>query len=208
MKKYLVAALLAAFVLALAGCGSNSAASSSSASDSSASASASVSASESSAADDAAADADEPEEGDQGVSIDWQPVATAEEAATAAGCNGFSVMDEVTLGDITFTDPTFSHADGVAQAVYEQPACMVYVRKATGVYGAPLSDRSYDEFAHTWTQNHKGLEITCYGAEEGAATLIQWNVGDDAYAATYQGLGGDEMTMDPDDITSLVSGIQ
>lgn len=112
------------------------------------------------------------------------------------------------IGDISFENPSFSYADRVAQALYESGATAVYIRKADGIYGAPLSDRNYDEFPNSWTQNHKGLEINCYGPEEDAATLIQWNVGSEAFALTYQGLGGDEMTMTPDDITSIVTAIQ
>ena len=230
MKKIVVAVVLSLFVLALAGCASNSA-SSGSASGSSASSSASASAeastsasasasesaassaSESSSAAEASSSAAESasaesEEGDQGESIDWAPVDTAKKAAEGAGFASFDVLDEVNIGDLTFKDPKFSYADGVAQAMYETAATAFYIRKADGIYGAPLSDRKYDEFAHKWTQNHKGLEIDCYGAEEGAATVIQWNVGSEAFAATYQGLGGEEMTMTPDDITSIVTGIQ
>ena len=230
MKKIVVAVVLSLFVLALAGCASNNAASSS-ASGSSASSSASASAeastsasasasesaassaSESSSAAEASSSAAESasaesEEGDQGESIEWAPVDTAKKAAEGAGFASFDVLDEVNIGDLTFKDPKFSYADGVAQAMYETAATAFYIRKADGIYGAPLSDRKYDEFAHKWTQNHKGLEIDCYGAEEGAATVIQWNVGSEAFAATYQGLGGEEMTMTPDDITSIVTGIQ
>lgn len=230
MKKIVVAVVMSLFVLALAGCASNNAASSS-ASGSSASSSASSSAeastsasapasesaassaSESSSAAEASSSAAESasaesEEGDQGESIEWAPVDTAKKAAEGAGFASFDVLDEVNIGDLTFKDPKFSYADGVAQAMYETAATAFYIRKADGIYGAPLSDRKYDEFAHKWTQNHKGLEIDCYGAEEGAATVIQWNVGSEAFAATYQGLGGEEMTMTPDDITSIVTGIQ
>lgn len=230
MKKIVVAVVMSLFVLALAGCASNSASSgsasgssaSSSASSSaeastsasaSASESAASSASESSSAAEASSSAAESasaesEEGDQGESIEWAPVDTAKKAAEGAGFASFDVLDEVNIGDLTFKDPKFSYADGVAQAMYETAATAFYIRKADGIYGAPLSDRKYDEFAHKWTQNHKGLEIDCYGAEEGAATVIQWNVGSEAFAATYQGLGGEEMTMTPDDITSIVTGIQ
>ena len=228
MKKIVVAVVLSLFVLALAGCASNNASSgsasgssASSSASSSAEASASASASESAASSagesSSAAEASssaaesasaESEEGDQGESIDWAPVDTAKKAAEGAGFASFDVLDEVKIGDLTFKDPKFSYADGVAQAMYETAATAFYIRKADGIYGAPLSDRKYDEFAHKWTQNHKGLEIDCYGAEEGAATVIQWNVGPEAFAATYQGLGGEEMTMTPDDITSIVSGIQ
>lgn len=217
MKKVLIAACAAACVVALAGCASNAASSGAASASSETSPSSAASASaESASAEQASASADVASseaasasaESDQGVTIEWAPVKTAAEAAQGAGFDSFDVTEEFTLGDMTFKDPTFSYADGVAQAVYEQPACGVILRKGDGVYGAPLTDRDYAEFPQKWTQNHKGLEITCYGAEEGAATVIQWNAGTAAYAVTYQGYGGEEMTLTPDEITSIVSGIQ
>ena len=224
MKKLLITACAVACALALAGCGSQAASSSVASASAQASSSAAASAADepetstsaesasaeaaSAEASSAAEEATEPVATEPVSYSEWSKVDSAAAAAQAAGFEGFDVMDEVTIGDMTFTKPWFGYLDGVAQAAYEQPACVFYIRKADGVYGAALSDRDYSEFASKWTQNHKGLEINCYGAEEGAATLIQWNVGSEAFAATYQGLGGEEMTMTPDDITSIVSGIQ
>ena len=188
MKKVLVAMTVAALAFVLAGCASGTSGSSA--------------ATSSDATSDSAAAAEEVTEGNH-EPTQWAPVESA-----AKGFASFDVPDSFTFGDLEFSKPTFSYADGVAQATYETPATMVTIRKGDGIYGAPLTDRNYAEFPQKWTQNHKGLEITCYGAKEGAATVIQWNVDSGAYAITYQGLGGEEMAMTPDEITSIVSGIQ
>ena len=220
MKKVLVAMTVAALAFVLAGCASG-ASGSSAASGDAASGSASAAASDASAAsaeaassEAASSEAANPSEdakdveGDQGQATEWASAESAAEAAQGAGFALFGVPDGFTFGDLEFGKPTFSFADGVAQATYETPATMVTIRKGDGVYGAPLTDRDYAEFPQKWTQNHKGLEIECYGAKEGAATVIQWNIDSAAYAVTYQGLGGEEMTMTPDEIASIVSGIQ
>lgn len=180
MRKALIAVLAATFALVLAGCAGGTSGSAASASSGS----------------------------DQSQPVEWAEAKSAAEAAQGAGFEAFEVMDEFTLGDIAFKDPAFSYADGVAQAMYETGATGVFVRKGDGVYGAPLTDRDYAEFAQKWTQDCDGVEVTCYGAEEGAATVIQWNIDTAAYAVTYQGLGGEEVAMTADEVASMVKGVK
>lgn len=139
---------------------------------------------------------------------DWVEVKSADEAAKGAGLANFDVMDEVNIGDHQFTKPTFAYAGGVAQALYEQGAIGLFVRKAGETFSAPLTDRNIYEFPQEWDLNFKGLDIKCYGPDAEHATVIIWSFGKETFAATYQGLGGGEVTMTADDITSLVAGIQ
>ena len=198
MKKVLVAAFAAVFALALAGCASGSASSASAGAQSS-----SDSASADSSVTSSVAEQVEPE-----GFLDWEKADSAAEAAQAAGFESFEVPAQIVLGKLTFENAWFGFNDGVAEAVYEQPACAVYIRKADSVYAGALTDRTYDEFAAKWTQDCEGLEVNCYGAADGEATVIQWNDGSTAYAVTYQGLGGEEMTMTPDEIASLVESVK
>ena len=139
---------------------------------------------------------------------EWTSVSSVVEAAKGAGFDSFDVLEDFEAHGITYSAPKFSYLDGVAQATYESPATMVQIRKAVGVYGAPITDRNVNDFPVHWTENHKGLNIECYGPEQGKATVFIWKYGDVTCGCTYQGLGGEEMTMDVDEITSLVSGIQ
>jgi hypothetical protein len=67
----------------------------------------------------------------------------------------------------------------------------------------------YNEYANTWTQNIKGLEVTCFGNREGESTKTIWQVDDTCYSITAYGLGGDtDYGLSPDDINSLINGIQ
>ena len=139
---------------------------------------------------------------------EWTSAATAEEAAEAAALDVFDVPDECSVGDIAYSNPAYSYLDKVAQASYETGASMLYIRKANGVYGAPLTDRDLGEFSQKWTQNFKGLEVECYGFEKDKAIVVTWTLEEDAYAITSQGLGGEEVPMDADDIASLLASIQ
>ena len=138
--------------------------------------------------------------------VDWTDAGSAEEAAQGAGFNHFGVMEEIQLGDLTFSDPRFSYAGGVAQAFYEQGAAAVIVRKAEGRHTAPLTERDKVDFDSKWIENHNGVDVTLYGKQEGAATVIDWNIEMEDYTITYQGLGGDEMTMTTDEVDALVTG--
>lgn len=139
--------------------------------------------------------------------IEWTEVATAEEAAKGAGIEKFDVIDEFRIGDLEYKDPKFSYAGGVAQATYETPATMIYVRKGVGTYSTPLSDRNLDEFASRWFKVIEGSNISCYGVAKGAVTVATWSDGNTSYGLTFQGLGGEEMSMDADELAVLVRGI-
>lgn len=185
MKKYLPVA--AALVLALAGCG------------------AAPQKTEEPAAEPEAIEETE-EVVDEGESIDWADAATAEQAAKGAGFDKFGVIDKFTIGDLEFKDPKFAYAGGVAQATYETPATMIYVRKAVDTYETPLSDRNLDEFTAHWHKVIEGSDVACYGAAKGAVTMATWTDGVKSYALTFQGLGGEEMSMDVDELATLVKG--
>ncbi len=139
--------------------------------------------------------------------IEWTEVASADEAAKGAGFEKFGVIDSFKIGDLEFKDPKFAYAGGVAQATYETPATMIYVRKGEGSYSTPLSDRNLDEFASRWFKVIEGTNITCYGVAKGAVTVATWSDGNTSYGLTFQGLGGDEMSMDADELAVLVRGI-
>ena len=143
---------------------------------------------------------------DQGVSIDWTEAKTGEEAAKGAGFDKFGVVTKFKLGDLEFSDPKFAYAGGVAQATYETPATAVYFRKGVDTYTTPLSDRNLDEFGAHWHKVIEGTDVTCYGPAKGAVTVATWTDGVKSYAVTFQGLGGDEMSMDTDELASLVKG--
>lgn len=67
----------------------------------------------------------------------------------------------------------------------------------------------YTEYAKTWIQNIKGLEVTCYGNREGDATKTIWQSGDACYSIVVAGLGGDtDYGLSADDLNSLINGIQ
>ena len=142
------------------------------------------------------------------ASIKWNEVKTAEEAAKGAGFKVFGVPEALTLNDNEFKDPKFSYADGVAQAVYEGGAISLTIRKGEGKYTAPLTDRDKTEFANKWTQNYESLDVTLYGASNGAATVMTWNDGTADYGVTYQGLGGEEVAIDSDETGELVKAIK
>ena len=138
----------------------------------------------------------------------WTTVASAEEAAKAAGLTLFGVPASLELNDISYANPVFAQAGGLAQATYESPATQLVLRKGTeGKYTAALSDRAATEFASTWQQDVDGIAVTLLGATQGQATVLTWKDGGADYGVTWQGLGGEEMAMNEDQVATVVRAV-
>ena len=168
MKKLIPFALMCALSLALAGCGSGGDSKEASSAATSSAPAATAATTTSTSAQGAAA-------------TTWTEVATADEAAKGAGLATFGAPGNFTIGDLSFANPKFSYGGGIAQAVYETPATMLTVRKATSTHTAPLSDRPTTDFPQTWTETIDGTNVTMYGAENGAATVFTFVDGAQSY---------------------------
>lgn len=145
---------------------------------------------------------------DEGPKIEWTDATDAAAAAKGAGFDRFGVIDSFKLGDLEFKDPKFSYSGGVAQAVYETPATMFTIRKADGNHNVPVTDRVLGDFTANWTKEIDGIEVNCYGVAKGAATVATWKEGTREFGVTFQGLGGEEMSMDSDELATIVKGIK
>lgn len=143
-----------------------------------------------------------------GMPNPWSGASSATEAAQGAGLDGFSVMNDIQIGDVQYTAPTFSYMDGIVQARYESPATEVTLRKSSIYSGKEDLAGDYTNYAQSWTQDHDGLQISCYGESRDAAQLILWHIDGNSYSLGTLGLGGDAFGMTPDDVASLVSGIR
>ena len=155
-----------------------------------------------------------PEDGGVGTANPWSEVGSLAEAAEKAGLYGFDIAEgsEISLGKLDVS--AYRCMEGLAEAVIEFPASEIRIRKglasvaAQGVGEGDISG-DYGEYKNTWTQNIKGLEVTCFGNREGDASKIIWQSGDYCYSITAEGLGGDEdFGLNADDISSLINGIQ
>ena len=151
-----------------------------------------------------------PEGENVGMANPWSDVSTLDEAAAGAGLDMFSIPEEaeISLGEVKLSQARYM--EGLAEAVVDYPAVEMTIRKGKASI-ATDGDISgdYNEYANTWTQNIKGLEVTCFGNREGDATKTIWQVDDTCYSITAYGLGGDtDYGLSPDDLNSLINGIQ
>lgn len=138
----------------------------------------------------------------------WNDASSASKAAKGAGLSSFSVEKNVYAGDTNYSNPTYAYITGVAQAFYEGAAAGVVIRKSDADHASKLSDLNRDAFAARWNINFKGQTITCYGDSKGAASVAIWNIGDEWYGITYQGFGGETVTMDEDEVSSIAFSVQ
>lgn len=138
----------------------------------------------------------------------WTSAADADAAAKGAGLNKFGVFEELTFHETTYKNPKFAYADGVAKATYDGGAHELVVTKGANGHKAPLTERNKTEFANKWTATFDGVDVTLYGPEQGAAVVITWADGTGDYGVTYQGLGGEEITLTNEDVTAIVSAMK
>ena len=140
---------------------------------------------------------------------EWAEAKTAEEAAELAGFSEFVIPETIEFNDIEFIGMHYSALDAVAQAVYEAGAMEVYVRKAEGIYGGPITDRDIEnEFPKIWSQEVDGITVDCYGLDDSGAIVALWTVDDKTYCVTSQGLGGEEVPMPEPVIEAFVKGVK
>ena len=142
-----------------------------------------------------------------GIANPWTDVKSAQEAGTGAGLDGFSVMDPVNVAGMTMPVQSYTYMKGIAQATYEQDDKQLTIRKGTGLSAEELAG-DYNEYAYTWKQNIKGLEVTCMGAEQGKAQHVEWALEKDGYAILCYAPDGKEFSLDEGDVQSLIMGIQ
>ena len=152
-----------------------------------------------------------PENGGVGMANPWSDVDSAEAAAEGAGFEVFSVPEgaELSLGELKVDQ--YRCMEGMAEAKIEYPAVSMTIRKGYGDLEIAEGDISgdYSEYKYDWIQNIKGLEVQCFGNREGEAAKAIWSVDDIDYSITAYGLGGDEdYGLSPDDLNSLINGIQ
>jgi hypothetical protein len=151
-----------------------------------------------------------PDDDNVGIANPWSTADSLGAAAEGAGLDGFSIPEdaEISLGKVELTEARYM--EGLAEAYVAFPAVDLTIRKGLSAL-AEDGDISgdYNKYANTWTQNIKGLEVTCFGNREGDATKTIWTVDDTCYSITAYGMGGDtDYGLSPDDINSLINGIQ
>ena len=208
MKKSLIAltALAGILVFALARCSGSGA--SSSASSASSSASASSAASSASAESSSAPSEASGSSGLVGMPNPWHTVSSARDAAAGSGISGFVVPEGESISLGTIVPHDYRYMEGLAEADVPFPAVQMTIRKGVAPENGDVSG-DYNKYAHTWTQNVGGVDVTCSGNREGEATKTIWTAGDYSFCILVQGLGGDDdYGLGADDLAILVGGIQ
>lgn len=147
--------------------------------------------------------------GEVGIANPWTTVDSAQAAAEGAGLDGFDIAEmEISLGPVVPEE--YRCMDGIAEANIPVGAVEMTIRKglASASEDGDISG-DYNSYNNEWTQNIKGLEVKCYGNREGESTKTIWMVDDTCYSITAYGAGGDDdFGLSPDDLNSLINGIQ
>lgn len=119
----------------------------------------------------------------------WTEAANAEECAAGAGIDSFPSFDTV---DINYDDPAFFYyyQDGHAQALCIYYGLSLVIDKAVyeGVDDISEDDRTFDL---EWSETIEGVEVTCFGFEEGMTNKALFIDGDYVYAIEVWGSDDD-----------------
>ena len=156
---------------------------------------------------EAAEEGTEEAEANVGMANPWTDYATGEEAAQAAGIEPLEIPEaEIFLGPVVPT--AFRSMESLVECDVEFPASMLTIRKGAGFEDGDCSG-DYNTYANEWTVDVNGIEVKCYGNDEGRSTKTIWTSGDYAYSISALGLGGDEnFGIDEEAVTTLVGGIK
>lgn len=146
-----------------------------------------------------------------GMANPWSAAESASAAAEGAGIDGFEIPEdsEISLGTVKVEE--YRYMDGIAEADIPIGAVEMTIRKGRADAAAEDGDISgdYNTYANEWTQNIKGLEVSCFGNREGEATKTIWSLDDTLFSITAYGAGGDDdFGLSADDLSSLINGIQ
>ncbi len=139
--------------------------------------------------------------GSQGMPNPWTATADLDEAMAVSG---ISFSPPVMLfRDLEFE--TFMAAEGTIDARYTNGTDTLVIRKSTAAEGQELSG-DYTTYSTTWDQVLKGLRVTCRGdgklLNEGIFSV------DDTHWAISFNAGEEGNGMTPDELNTLVNGMQ
>lgn len=146
------------------------------------------------------------EESGAEIANPWTDVDSYEAAAEGAGLDTFGIADGVSLSLGELAPTAYRYMEGMAEAIIPVAAVELTVRKGTGEEDI---SGDFNSYAHEWSENISGMDITCYGNKEGAATKTIWSLGGYSYAILAYGQGGDtDFGLDSADLNTLINAIE
>lgn len=144
-----------------------------------------------------------------GMGNPWKSADTLDQAAEGAGLGRFDLADGLSVGDVPVRIDRIRYTDGLVEIECSFADVSMVIRK--GLVEAGINrdvSGDYNSYAAEWTQNVKGLEVDCYGFEEGKAVKLLWSVDDYSFAILVEAEGGADYGLSADEISSLINAIQ
>ena len=144
-----------------------------------------------------------------GMPNPWSDAESAEEAAAGAGIDSFTVPEPGTKLNSGQVFPyRFSYMEGLAQADTDLGAAQICLRKGVATDTGDVSG-DYNEYSCSWKQDVDGIEVSCFGMDEGRATKSIWSDGDCDYCvlAYSQGDSSLDFGLDEQDLAVFVKAM-
>ena len=145
-------------------------------------------------------------EDDMDAEIGWKYAESAEECAEGAGFATFPALEDLGL-DLGEPSVSYYYQDGHAQAFYIATDLAVFVDKAlyTGVDDISMDDRPFNL---EWTETIEGVDVDCFGDQEGMVCKAIFANGDCVYSITAFGPDDDlNRGLSSEDLAILVTAL-
>lgn len=143
-----------------------------------------------------------------GMANPWQDSGSAQGAAKDAGMDSFVIPDGYEAGELgRLEHPQFRSTRGIAEATYHVNGGDLVVRKGIGVFAeGETHDLSgdYTEQPVEWRADNLGIELRCWGPEDGKARRAIWDSGEVSYSVLLVPGNGGTATISKGDLLPLV----
>ena len=116
-----------------------------------------------------------------GMPNPWSEAATPEEAAQGAVLDRFVLPETIGFAAFAPEQRTLSYMDGLAEAVYDNGADRLVIRKGTGSLDV---SGDYNTYPENRTLTADGRELRCSGAD-GQIRLVRWEGEGCSYSASF-----------------------
>ena len=137
----------------------------------------------------------------------WSDADTASDAASGAGIDGgFSVPDQIYVGDLVLTSPSFQYMTDIAQAQYNASDAKLTIRKGQNLSGQDFTG-DYNSYSSSWTTTVGDIEVTCHGNSDSTANLAEWTANGYSFAIMFTDDTNSDNGMSADEVADIVGGI-
>ena len=137
----------------------------------------------------------------------WKVAEDMQEALDATGISFIAPIPEALPDGVTYRYSFYNTEDGIFQVNYGNDTDELFFRISKNHAGKEDLAGDYNEYATSWNEPVKGLDVTCYGDDTDNIRLATFTSGDQNYSINYNAYT-DGPGMSVNELNSLLNGMQ